>query len=267
VFSKKSLISLLLISQQVILPCVVQATPLSENQLINFETMQIATGSVISSLQAIGDIPSSTLPLNWSGSFSDTGFTDNVNGSIAGKPFNLDFTGNSSGTIGNDIFVSVTSIGAYGAQAITSTSTAQWFYDSATGNYTSFSYDEQGTDNPWIAAIVIGVAVAVGIEVVKYVYNEIVKQPPPPPSTQPPIIIKINTGNTVTVNGTTTGCNFGIQDPVGGSCTYNPITHDFIGTISVPEPSTIMLMLFGPLAFGLPLFSRRKNKNRTYARS
>lgn len=244
------------IMQQVLLPSVCTAATLSEVQLINLETMQLATNSVISSLLVSGDIPSTPAQLNTYGYVDNSGVTNLVTGTIAGVPISLDLEESSVGNIGTNINVTVNSTGSYGSTSIFTEGTGVWSFDSTTNSYNSFNYTEHGSGNYATVIIIISVLV----------YNLLNPPLAQGPGTNTPYQININPqppsqNSSVTSNGTTNisygGTNYypNISGIINENSTVTATGH-LAGTITIPEPSTFTLLLF-LIGINLSLFLRR----------
>lgn len=103
--------------------------------------------------------------VNWSGSFSETGWNSNLSGTINNQLFNLTYTGVLNGELGEDITVSFSGIGsAYSNPVQIVEGESQFSYDSGLDAYTTMNFKQLVKyDDPLWLWIVGGEALVGGV--------------------------------------------------------------------------------------------------------
>jgi hypothetical protein len=103
-------------------------------EAMNLTTLAEGSSVVLSSLAESGDIPAGT-SLDWSGTYSRSGWTFSSSGVMNGSPFNINLSGNLTGNIGQDITVSLAGGGNIGSSIFSTSGMTLWQFDSTTNDY------------------------------------------------------------------------------------------------------------------------------------
>lgn len=228
-------------------PTIAAATPLTFKEKMNLTAMMESSGTAIEALNFLGYIPNGQ-NLDLSGDFSASGFSSNTSGLVNGEAFSLAYSGSLSGDLGSNILISLASNGTLGTETISSAGQMTWFFDPISDDYLTFEYAENGEINPFWIPFLIGVGAGI---VGNLVYDYIVDGQIGSPSKSAPKVIN----QTINNNGTNNTCNKTIKDPLFLSCTWDDNRH-VVGSITVPEPTTSLLMLAGFLSLA---FLRRRH--------
>lgn len=269
-------------------PCASFAIPTFQGQATN---LMAAHETAAESLRfiALQEGFSSGSSFNTTGSFGSDNWNYNINGIANSQSLSLTFVGSLNGDFGSDINISFTGSGNYGGTPFNSSGQLILLFDSVQGDYFVANYDDEmtygsGTVSKTVrgAELIGGGAVGgyfggwwgavVGAnlgwwlsDVVDTFVNSPTPPPPPPrplppapPQTIPPYPPPINnngefsganfSGNNITINK-----NRGNVIYLNG--TLNTVNEQFAGTMVVPEPNSIALLLIG---FVFLIFATRK---------
>jgi hypothetical protein len=230
---------------------VAQATQLlTMKEAMNSIALIESSAITISSLKYLDYITDEPV-LDFSGSYSETGFSSLTTGIVSGKAYSQAYTGVLSGNFGDDITITLTSSGSLGSETFTTSGQMLWSFDQAKQDYEKFEYTEAGSINPvWIPILVaFGVGVASGVAA-NYVYDWLtsgeVKTPDKPPqSIQQTITINGN-NNTFNKNGNSSK----LQSSFDNGSTAGSVS-------PVPEPSLLAMTLAGMGVMALAISRRR----------
>lgn len=224
---------------------------LTAKEHMNLVAMTEGSAVTLESLKALGYIEGNP-NLNFSGTYTESGFSSFTSGLINGEIYSQSYSGNLAGDFGEDIVISMSSTGQLGSESFSTEGEVLWRYDAAANDYLSFEYSETGEINPFWVPFLIGV----GSGVVAGLIVEWITSPPPPTTPPPPApqpsgqtIIINGSGNTVNKNSPTSS----FQGDFGNG--------QFSGSVSpVPEPSTYAMLLAGLGVLGW-VGSRRRAEN------
>lgn len=214
-------------------------------------------------------------PVNWTGTFSDNGWSCSMTGTLLSEPLSLSMTGSLSGNPNNGETIEVlfTGSGTWGNGIISTTGEAVWYYDPQEQGYVRMDYEDsgelQGSWWKWVArgtevlagvgagvltkSWKVGVTVGTTAWTISDMVFEVVsppkkpnppKPPPPPPDTTPDdrryqsIVINGN-NNTINKNWYPTGGGGKIEKKDGGPGVVTGQVQ------AVPEPVTLLLFASG----------------------
>lgn len=132
-------------------------------EVVNLTSMFEAAGGTLFALNQLGFFPTGN-NLNLVGTYSETGWSLAIAGTVAGSPFTSSYTGNSSGNFGQVLTVPYAGSGTIGSHPFSSTGTTTWFFNIALGDYDRIEHRESGEINPrWgLAAVETLVGGAIG---------------------------------------------------------------------------------------------------------
>lgn len=244
------LMALCAVSQFAMTTMAQAAQLLTMKEAMNSVAMIESSAITIESLKYLGYITDEPV-LDFSGSYSETGFSSLTTGMVSGKAYSQAYTGVLSGSFGQDITITLTSSGMLGNETFTTSGQMLWSFDQAKQDYEKFEYTETGSINPvWIPLVVaFGIGVASGVAA-NYVYDWLtsgdVKTPDKPPQ---------NIQQNITINGNNNtfnknGSNSNLQSSFDNGSTEGTVT-------AVPEPSLLAMTLAGMGVMGCVSFRRR----------
>lgn len=233
---------------------IVKAYTLKE--YMNQTALLLSSSSTISALNSLGYIPdNSTIDLV--GNFSEDTFNSTSSGIINSNPFILNYTGNLSGDVNNNITISMSAVGNLGDRSISTTSTLIYDYDLINNRY-NMKYQEIGSTNPiWFIVIVLVGYTVLGTQAIG---DAEIQSPPPPPPPPPKKIgggrVSIEIPDTTPISFTCAAINSSV---ITKSCKGSG--NQIKGTLSVrtPEPSFILGFL-GLSILGAGAILKRKLK-------
>jgi hypothetical protein len=184
------------------------ATTMTLYEQMNVATMLETSSTALRMLQeAKGYDIGQTL--NWTGTYSDSGWSYSTSGVVGGNPLTMSYIGSMSGTFGENITVSFLGSGNWGSDPINLEGKTTWFYDSLMGGYLIMDYDDSGklgTDSwrwvvrgaeiiggggiggyfgGWFGALT-GATMAWTLSDIAFEVIESVTPPPPPQRPNPP---------------------------------------------------------------------------------
>lgn len=185
--------------------------------LMTGEATETQTIEGLATFQDLGVRQSSTI--QWSGTFSESGWNATISGSVDNKSFLVNYTGSLTGNLGEDITISFSGGGSYDSKPVSVLiGQSQYFYNSEFDGYSAMNFDQlvQVNDNPaWLwfvgaEALVGGVVGAVAtdgglgvrtdaffagaatgllVSGIAFFYRKGgAEEPPPPPPSRPPLI-------------------------------------------------------------------------------
>jgi hypothetical protein len=151
----KQLVALAMLALSGLTATTLRASSLTVNQAMNLETMLEASNAALTTVQ---DFEQGTLQnFNWSGTFSDQGWSFIGAGTLAGKAVALSYSGMLTGSIGQDVVTSFNGVGQVGKDPIVSiTGQMQWFYDPTLNDYATMDFQQLTRIDPdsfwgWVA--------------------------------------------------------------------------------------------------------------------
>ena len=252
---KSTLISVLFLAG--FYPSFVYANPvlLTLAQGLNLMTAALATDSVLGAMQFFGNLPAGELaknPLTWDGLVTDSGFTSHISGAVGPQTLVIDTTGVLTGSVGTDIVISTETSGSLGAKSISAMGEAQWGFNTANNTYDTLIYRDVGEDQIWkiidlISRLefileapdkLLSIYAAIG----DYLFPN---PPPAPPAKTGTITLTFEYTDAAGNN-----CYDISNDPLVASCHVTPDGR-FTGQVTAPEPSSVSIVFFGLLIFGL----------------
>jgi hypothetical protein len=212
------------------------------------------TAESLHRLVDLGLLPAGS-PLSMTGTFSDSGGTMTTSGTVNGNPFLLIYSASLSGSVGQNITLSLTGSGTINSSSIMTSGSTIFNWDTSQNDYTSMDYADEITVYHVPSLYTLGSEVLSGahghwflaiIEALVAIVQSVIDTGTSPPT--PPV-----QGTLIADNSSINGSNNTMNENSGGVIIINSSYDSTAGLITgtvvvVPEPPSVVMLSMGALA-------------------